>query len=679
MEPGDRPRRERSGRRIEYRVRNGVVQPRAAVLHARSEVAHELPVLPDLHAVAADGGLEICRATFVLREEVHVEVRVDCGCRLRPVHLQVAVHAQGEGHVRAVVRDAALHAVGASRIVRRRAGVDAFAPRLVAHVVLVLDAVGAEDEARIAAVDARAEEGGVGIEEPPLYLHVRARVAAALDAGVDVLRAVRFHPLDKRVGQSRLHRGERNRGRRKRRARLAEAVARKHLDVQPARRRERCRRNPACHGRVRAHASGRAVESLGEDEPLVAAAFRALDLQLVVEHARTALSVRGGDLDFKDVPHARRKRRARRELRRDARLRARGEGQRDGLRHRKRHHPVGPKQPEVLEVAPLEHDTVVIDAGDQALMSVVPRDLRHDAAGVVRDGPVVLAHGRKEVAVFKAGVLERPRVDRGKRALPDGAVVADRRMGVSRDRDGVGEGRKRRRDASVVASPVPRPEARVLRRRVLEVEERLGGIDGRAVLRDPRRALRDADLVVSLAAACRPVRPDERVAAHLLAPDGRVRLAERLLPRLGKTQPPDGAGARAAVVVVAVDEKTLHVTAVGRRVVREHVGPRLRHGLQFREHSGVRHVAAHRHRVHPLVAEPFERLAEHRLPVERSAALFQVDVGEDAERQVGRSLREQPRRRGERASAASERAPPEQRPGTLNETTSTQHVYGFFS
>ena len=83
-------------------------------------------------------------------------------------------------------------------------------------------------------------------------------------------------------------------------------------------------------------------------------------------------------------------------------------------------------------------------------------------------------------------------------------------------RDCVAVMRERLGETAVVMPPEPRTVARILGRRMLEVEERLGGIDRLAVLLEPFRRLRYADFIKRPAVVGYPVRSDERIALDLL-------------------------------------------------------------------------------------------------------------------------------------------------------------------
>ena len=249
----------------------------------------------------------------------------------------------------------------------------------------------------------------------------------------------------------------------------------------------------------------------------------------------------------------------------------------------------------------------------------LPRILRGLGAVVV----VVLAPMRPEIAVFKPGVAERARVDGGERPLPDRLLARERRVGMTGYGDCIGKARERLGDSAVVVAPEPRAVAGILGRRVLEVEERLRGVDRPSVLPEPFRRLRHAGFIEPPALVCNPVRPDERIAPDILAPDRRILLAERLLPRgreigadrvrgivLAQDLFPSVAVPEPLPVVVAVDEKTLDAPSVRRPVARKHRTPDPSHLLKLLHKAAVRHVAADRDAVDTLVAKPFKRPAE---------------------------------------------------------------------
>ena len=150
---------------------------------------------------------------------------------------------------------------------------------------------------------------------------------------------------------------------------------------------------------------------------------------------------------------------------------------------------------------------------------------------------------------------------------------------------------------------------------MLEVEERLGGIDRLAVLLEPFRRLRYADFIKRPAVVGYPVRSDERIALDLLAPDRRILLAKRLLPRgseigadrvrsivLAEDFLPGAAVVEPLPVVVAVDKKALDMSPVRGLVTRKHRTPYPTYLFKFLHKAVIREVAADRDAVHALIA-----------------------------------------------------------------------------
>ena len=320
--------------------------------------------------------------------------------------------------------------------------------------------------------------------------------------------------------------------------------------------------------------------------------------------------------------------------------------------------------------------------------------LLHDLVGVFaalgRDGQVVLASERRNVAILQPDVLQRRGADRGERALPDRALVVEGRVRVTRKRHRVRVGRERGRGGAVVVPPHPVAVARVLGRRMLDVEERLGRIERRAVRGEPVRHLRHADFVPPAAMVRDPVRAHERIALHFLAPHRRVRLVEAALPGRGEVlvdgvvvgvvaeQVPRGAVRVALVVVVAVDEQALDAAPVRREVVREHLVPHPGHGLKLLDQPVVGHVPADHDSVHAPVAEPLQRAAERRLPGEHERAVRaadrEMDVRDDAEHEVRRAARKQSGRRAQDARGTHRGGHPADKPSTRNVHSSEQET-----
>ena len=274
--------------------------------------------------------------------------------------------------------------------------------------------------------------------------------------------------------------------------------------------------------------------------------------------------------------------------------------------------------------------------------------------------------------VGAARVAERARAERRERALPDGLVVGERGVRVAGERDGVREGGEGARGASVVVAPGPAAVARVLRVRVLEVEEGLLRVEELRVRGEELLHSGDAGLLLALALVGRPVSADERVAVDLPVHDGRERLVEDPLPVRLLVGAQDVLGAlrlvrpellgvaavaEALVVVVAVDEEALHVATVRRLVVREHLEPGVRHVLELVDEPLVGDVAHDHHGVHALRAEPFERVDEGGGVVALVEAVARggeahVDVAHHAEREFGLALRERAGLGAEEAVAA---------------------------
>ena len=398
--------------------------------------------------------------------------------------------------------------------------------------------------------------------------------------------------------------------------------------------------------------------------------------------------------------------RALRELRRLRLLRARGEVKRTRLGRGKRHHPVRPQEHVAQELPPLHDNAVVVDIPQHALATVARREVSHHLERVARGGRLALGRGvlvaeRLALVVGEARVAQRARAHGREGALPDRALVRQRVVRVAREGHRVRIGREDLRDEAGVVPPRPRAVARVLRVRVLEVEERPLRIE-----RLPVRVQETLELDAERAAAVLrlhplpvvPVLAEERVALDHLAVEARVVLVEDLLPPSGQVAAQHVVAAPGAelallrllrmalrgvvavevavVVVVAVDEELLDLPAVGGLVVREDRIPGLRDGLQLLDHAVVGHVAHHHHRVHALVAEPFKGMPEREVvaPVLRFLAcahVRDVDVAHHAEREV-RLLRGR-LARAERADARATQGAERSR-ATDEETTCQFHV-----
>ena len=119
--------------------------------------------------------------------------------------------------------------------------------------------------------------------------------------------------------------------------------------------------------------------------------------------------------------------------------------------------------------------------------------------------------------------IERCRSDGRERALPYVSFVGKRTMGVSRKRDGIWVRLEGARRASRIPSADVRPETRIARMGVLDVEERPGALQRRSVFRHVRFDFGDSLFRD-------PMRTYERVALDRLLPDRGIRLAEKTLP-----------------------------------------------------------------------------------------------------------------------------------------------------
>ena len=222
------------------------------------------------------------------------------------------------------------------------------------------------------------------------------------------------------------------------------------------------------------------------------------------------------------LPPAGGKRGARGELRGNASANTRLKRERHRVFRRKRHYPVLCKLAHALEIATREHDAVVVDADEKSLVSVPCIQTSHDLLGIVDRGllaaVVVLAPIRIAVATFAACIAKRTCVDCGERALPDCTLDRERCMRMARYRNCVAVLRQRLGQSAVVATPEMRAVASVLRRRMLEIEERLRGIYRLAILLEPFGRLGNADLPPAPAVVRNPMAADERIPLHFLAP-----------------------------------------------------------------------------------------------------------------------------------------------------------------
>ena len=285
------------------------------------------------------------------------------------------------------------------------------------------------------------------------------------------------------------------------------------------------------------------------------------------------------------------------------------------------------------KLALLKRDSVVIDAHHHALTSVLWVHLRHLRRRLGR--PIVL------IGVFASGhrveILERRGADAGEAALPEVAVVVERRVGMAGERDGVGVLAQQSRHRSIVATPSPRAVAGVLGVRVLNIEEGLavGSQFGIMLFEEVREA---GNVVLVL-----PMCTDEVVALDGLHPDGLIVFLEASLPcgrglpsdalclcRLS-THAADGSAPGVALhVVVAIDEELNRLLAVESFVVRKDLEPSICHDLQLRQESLIGHVAGDDDTIHLQTAEILEGVDECRGCVGST----EMDVADDADYEV---------------------------------------------
>ena len=234
-------------------------------------------------------------------------------------------------------------------------------------------------------------------------------------------------------------------------------------------------------------------------------------------------------------------------------------------------------------------------------------------------------------------------VDGRERPLPDAALVGQRLVRVPRDRHRVRERREGARRLAVVVRGLA-VAARSLRMRVLDVEERLRARQLVRVFTEPR-------LDGRLHRLRGPLRPDEVVSLHALAPDELPLLVEKTLPDLGGivgvVEHVRGAPFVLALhpprveVVVAGDEQLRDGTPVRALVAGEHLVPDRREARKLGNQAGVRDVARHHDRVDALRVEPPQRLLEVGLLVPR---LRDVHVAHDAQPHVRLARGERARR-----------------------------------
>lgn len=147
---------------------------------------------------------------------------------------------------------------------------------------------------------------------------------------------------------------------------------------------------------------------------------------------------------------------------------------------------------------------------------------------------------------------------------------------------------------------------------------------------------------------CAPMCADKLIALHILHVDGLILLFPVLLPvggavvhdgfgrlhmlalRLGNESKPVGL---AFNVVIAVDEESLHVFAVGQTVLGKHTEPRVSDELHLSRKSVVSHVTGYQHGINASVSKIAKRLREDFLITRH----LYVDVAEHAEGEFGRS------------------------------------------
>ena len=311
------------------------------------------------------------------------------------------------------------------------------------------------------------------------------------------------------------------------------------------------------------------------------------------------------------------------ELRRDGVCRAHLEVERFRVRRRERNDPIRAELAVIHEIAPLDGDMVAIDRNEHPFL----------AAELIHDRHLLQVVQRMRAGVFAAvdrvDVAQRCRADRRESPLPDAAFVGERMVGMSGKGYGIRKLRQRAPDGSVIAPPSPRAMARILRVRMLDVEE------GRV---SPKlgRVLFHVGFDGGYAFPSVPVRTDERVALDGLLPDGRIRFLEHAFPCGGAVGgdgvfrfrifgPPD--------IMVAVDEQLLDRLSAQPLAVRERLLPRIGHMLQLRDEPLVGHVARDHHAIDALVAKPRERLEKCFRSI-RTRRLAHMHVAHHAESQA---------------------------------------------
>ena len=315
-------------------------------------------------------------------------------------------------------------------------------------------------------------------------------------------------------------------------------------------------------------------------------------------------------------------------------------------------------------------------------MPCLQSKVRHRLERRIALGPAVLASARQGY------VAQASRVDRGVGALPDRALVRDRKVRVPGYRDGVGIlGERRPRVRLRGFRPA---EHRPPNMRMLQEEERLA-----ARLRGARldRLCRAGVLVV------RPVRADEHVAVDL---DRRILgeiLVERLSPEVLPVVREDAAlelrrvrallDAELAVfpafpVVVAADEELLHRASAGALPAGEHPAPRVADRHELLLERMVREVAGYDDGVDLLLVEPPQG-ADERLRVVAADFVLGVRIEHGDVRVAEHPDAEPAVRPVERPGRGRESAPREKRgPGgrplkdepsaTCHETPSVLHL-----
>ena len=296
------------------------------------------------------------------------------------------------------------------------------------------------------------------------------------------------------------------------------------------------------------------------------------------------------------------------------------------LAERQREDPVVAEAFVVLEIASGDVYAVVIDGDEQAVFAVAVFYTRHllDRADVIAAVFTIVA---------MSDIAEGSGADGGERVLPDAGFVRQRIVGMASEDDGVrrlGEGAG---GSAIVMAPCPRAVDRVLRMRMLRVEEREVRVELRLVFFHEL-----FDVLVEA-----PMAADERISLDLLGVDFLKLFMEAEIP-CGLAVLHDGFREgllalllvtpdviKAFVVVVAADEDLFDMAAVRRRVVREDFIPRGCEILQLFDEAPVGDVARDHDGIDFLVVEPAERL----LPVVGACQRCDMDVADDSEAEFG--------------------------------------------